>query len=159
MDLKNYPNLVILQTFSKAWGMAGVRLGMAFAQKMIIDVLNKIKYPYNVNLLTQKKVIESLENMERKDQWVSMILNERERLRRDLNNLPFVNKVFPSDANFLLIKVDEPRKIYNYLVEKKIIIRDRSKADLCAGCLRITVGTIEENNLLINTLKEYSPQL
>ena len=154
--LADHPNLVILQTFSKAWGVAAIRLGMAFASKEIIDVLSKIKYPYNVNLLTQEKALEFLENAQQKDDWVSVILKEKERLKKALQQNPLIKKIYPSDANFLLVVVDEPQKIYDLLVQKKLIIRDRSKVVMCEGCLRITVGTPEENDKLIETLKELS---
>ena len=152
--LREYPNLVILQTFSKAWGVAAIRLGMAFASPEIISVLSNIKYPYNVNILTQEKALELLENEEQKNEWVEVILKEKERLKEELKKNPLIKKIYPSDANFLLVVVDEPEKIYNYLVEQKLIIRDRSKVSMCEGCLRITVGTPEENDRLIEVLKE-----
>ena len=153
--LDSYPNLVILQTFSKAWGVAAIRLGMAFASKEIVSVLNKIKYPYNVNYLTQEKALELLEKEEQKNEWVDIILKEKERLKKALSENPLIKKIYPSDANFLLVVVDEPRKVYNALVEKNLIIRDRSKVAKCEGCLRITVGTPEENDRLIRALKDY----
>jgi histidinol-phosphate aminotransferase len=150
-----YKNLAVLQTFSKAWGLAGIRLGMAFALKEIIDVLNKIKYPYNINSLTLEKANETLANDKSKKIWIDQILKAKNHLIVELSNLPFVIKVYPSDANFLLVKVDSVKKIYNYLVDKKIIIRDRSNVSLCEGCLRITVGTEDENILLLDALKEF----
>ncbi|NPA37688.1 MAG: histidinol-phosphate transaminase [Chlorobi bacterium] len=152
--LEEYPNLVVLQTFSKAWGVAAIRLGMAFASEEIIAVLSKIKYPYNINILTQEKALELLENEKEKQKWVEQILAERERLVRELKKNPLVKNIYPSDANFILITVDEPEKIYNRLVEQGIIIRDRSKVAMCEGCLRITVGTQEENDKLIEELKK-----
>lgn len=149
-----YPNLVILQTFSKAWGMAGLRLGMAFAAAEIISVLNKIKYPYNLNILTQQKALELTENWKQTETWVEQIRKEREKLSSSLVQLPFVEKVYPSDSNFVLVKMRDARKIYEYLKEKGVIVRDRSKVLLCEDSLRITTGTPEENLLLINTLKE-----
>ena len=154
-SLAEFPNLVILQTFSKAWGMAGIRLGMAFADPFIIAVLNKIKYPYNINMLTMEIALKSLKSIQGKEQWVAAILQQREILARELKSFSFIVKVFPSDANFLLVKVDQPREIYQYLVSRKIIIRDRSNASLCDGCLRITVGTPDENARLTEALKEY----
>ncbi|MBN1598082.1 MAG: histidinol-phosphate transaminase [Bacteroidales bacterium] len=154
--LNNYPNLVILQTLSKAWGMAGIRMGMAFASREIIGVLNKIKYPYNVNILTQRKAIDHLNNEEEKNTWVSFILGQREYLRVLLNEFDFITEILPSDANFLMIRVKEPKKLLTYLLNKKIIVRDRSKVPLCEGCLRITVGTKEENNALIKALKDFN---
>lgn len=153
--LAQYPKLVILQTFSKAWGMAGIRLGMAFAKPEIIKILSKIKYPYNINILSQLKALELIENSEITSEWVQTLLNERKRLTSEVSKLPFVNKIYPSDANFILINTDEPKKIYNYLVDSRIIIRDRSSISLCAGCLRITVGSPDENNSLIDALKKY----
>ncbi len=153
--LINHPNLVILQTFSKAWGLASIRLGMAFAEKGIIDVLNKIKYPYNINLLTQKFVIDALDDYDKKTNWVETILNNREKLISELKTMPLIKRVFPTDANFFLIKVDDPIAVYNYLVDKKIIVRNRSNVTLCEGCLRVTVGTDEENKALINALKGF----
>ncbi len=153
--LPEYPNLIILQTFSKAWGMAGIRLGMAFAEQEIIATLNKIKYPYNINTLTITAAMKSLQNTKKKDRWVAEIIYQRSILRKELEKVPAVIRVFPSDANFLLMKVTQPREIYNYLVDNKIVVRDRSKVNLCEGCLRVTVGTAKENNRLINALLKY----
>ena len=154
-ELDKYPNLVILQTFSKAWGMAGIRLGMAFAAREIIQVLNKIKYPYNLNILTQQKALELLENKEQVDIWVKMLIEERGKMAKYLAKLPFVTKIYPSDANFLLVEMTNARIIYNYLVENGIIVRDRSKIHLCDNSLRITIGTMDEDNVLLQALKEY----
>lgn len=152
-SLKQYPNLVILQTFSKAWGMAGLRLGMAFADANIIEVLSRIKYPYNLSVLTQQKALELLSFEEKKSEWVKVLLVERSKLIRELGQFPFVIKIFPSDANFLLVKTYDPKGIYHYLTEEKIIVRDRSEIRLCDGCLRISVGSPEENSILISALK------
>jgi len=154
-ELLNYPNLVILQTLSKAWGLAGLRIGMAFASESIIDVFNKIKPPYNINTVSQQLAIEALDNIDQINAWIKETVKERDLLINELTKLPFVLKVYPSDANFILIKTNNPLTIYTYLVTKKIIIRDRSKIELCEGCLRITVGTKEENKNLISVLKEY----
>ncbi len=154
-ELKNHPNLIILQTFSKAWGMAGMRLGMAFASPEIIQVFNHIKYPYNINILTQKQALELTKSDEKKLNWVKELNLQKEELKNQLQELSLVQKIFPSDANFLLIKTDEPKAIYSYLVDKGIVIRDRSSVSLCEGCLRITVGTVEENKILIEALKKY----
>lgn len=154
-ELLNYPNLVILQTLSKAWGLAGLRVGMAFASEPIIDIFNRIKPPYNINIASQKLVLEALDNTDKINAWIKETVEERDRLSAELAMLPFIIKVYPSDANFILVKTNNPLAIYNYLVTKKIIIRDRSKVELCEGCLRITVGTKEENRKLIDTLKEY----
>ena len=154
-EIGKYPNLVILQTFSKAWGMAGIRLGMAFASIEIISVLNKIKYPYNINILTQKKALELLDNKEQVDIWVKKLIDEREKMVNYLTKFHFVSKIYPSDANFLLVSMTDARGIYNYLVDSGIIVRDRSKIHLCDNSLRITIGTMEEDNVLLQALKEY----
>ncbi len=154
-ELENCPNLIILQTFSKAWSMAGIRLGMAFASKEIIAVFNRIKYPYNVNILTQRAALKELENSQETIEKVKIILAERSNLINELNSISIIKKVFPSDANFLLVKVNDARQIYNYLLTKGIIVRDRSKVALCLGCLRITIGTPQENKILIKALQEY----
>ena len=153
-ELNKHENLVILQTFSKAWGMAGIRLGMAFASKEIINIFNKIKYPYNINMLTQQKALELIELEAEKNKWVELLISEREKLAEKIKPLPFVVEVFPSDANFLLVKMYDARGIYDYLVENGIIVRDRSKVVLCADSLRITVGSPEENEILLNTLND-----
>jgi histidinol-phosphate aminotransferase len=153
-QLETHPNLVILQTFSKAWGMAGIRLGMAFADSGIIGVLNRIKYPYNVNILTQKVALEHLINTESRDKWVRQILEQRKYLISGLGALSIVRNILPGDANFLMVKFADPGKVFDYLIKKKIIVRDRSKVTLCEGYLRITVGTPEENGMLMNALHE-----
>ncbi len=150
--LSQYSNLVILQTFSKAWGMAGLRLGMAFAAEQVIEVLSRIKYPYNLSILTQQKAIELLENEQQKTEWVSVILNERTKLIENIKKYPFVVKVYPTDANFVLVKTYDPKGIYQYLVDEKIIVRDRSSISLCEGCLRISIGSPEENATLLEAL-------
>ncbi len=152
--LSKYPNLVILQTFSKAWGLAGIRLGMAFGNKEIIDLLNKVKPPYNINQLTQKTALQALENQAQTQVYIKEILKERTNLIKALNDLKMVEKVYPTDANFILAQFKNPRKVYDFLVSKGIIVRDRSKVILCDDCLRITVGTKAENELLINELKK-----
>ena len=153
-ELNDFSNLVLLQTFSKAWGMAGIRLGMAFASAEIISVLNKIKYPYNLNILTQQKALELLEQDKQVEDWVQLLIEQRKEMVEQLNALPFVIRVHPSDANFLLVKMHDSRGIYDYLVEEGIIVRDRSKVHLCEGSLRITIGSEEENRILIETLKK-----
>ena len=132
--------------------MAGIRLGMAFARPDLIAILNKIKYPYNINILTQAKAMELLGNDGDMSQWVSVLVKERENLAAQLEGLSFVEKVWPSDANFLLVKVKNAREIYNYLVSKGIIVRDRSRILLCEESLRITVGSEEENTILLEAL-------
>lgn len=153
-ELKKYPNLVVLQTFSKAWGLAGLRLGMCFASNEIISILNKIKYPYNVNIRTQELALDALENAYRKDIWVDEILKEKDTLAAELNSLALVDKIFPSDANFFLVRVKDAQSVYQYLMDRGIIVRDRSRVNLCYNCLRITVGTPEENKKLIEALKQ-----
>ncbi len=150
--LDQYPNLVILQTFSKAWGMAGLRLGMAFAAPQIIEVLSRIKYPYNLSILTQQKGLELLSDQQRMVDWVDIILKERTKMIEVLKKYPFVIKVYPTDANFVLVKTHDPKGIYQYLVEEKIIVRDRSSISLCEGCLRISIGSPDENTTLIEAL-------
>ena len=152
-ELTEYPNLVVMQTFSKAWGLAALRLGMAFAARPVIDVLNKVKPPYNINQATQDIALEALKNIVQVNDWIKITVEEREKLSSDLTALPMVRKVYPSDANFILVEVEEALKTYNALVEQGIIIRDRSKVTLCEGCLRITIGTKKENETLLNALK------
>jgi histidinol-phosphate aminotransferase len=154
-ELTEYPNLVILQTLSKAWGMAGLRVGLAFASQQITDVFNKIKPPYNINAVSQQMAIKALSEVDKVNGWIREIVAEREELISELGKFDFILKIYPSDANFILVKVKDAKAIYNYLVENSIIIRDRSKVGLCEGCLRITVGTKEENNKLIEILKKY----
>lgn len=153
-ELKKYPNLVVLQTFSKAWGLAGLRLGMCFASEEVINILNKIKYPYNVNIRTQELAMDALDNAYRKDIWVEEILKERDWLTRELKALAIVEKIFPTDSNFLLVRVRDAQFTYQYLTDNRIIVRDRSRVNLCYNCLRITVGTPEENKRLIEVLKQ-----
>lgn len=151
--LTKYPNMIVLQTFSKAWGLASVRLGMAFANPEIIGYFNKVKYPYNINLLTQNFVENEIRQTDRKSGWVKMIVDERIKLFEKLASLPLVKKIYKSDANFILIKVDDANGIYNNLVRKGVIVRNRNNVSLCMGCLRITVGTPEENEILLKELK------
>ena len=153
--LSLYPNLVILQTFSKAWGNAAIRLGMAFASLEIISILNKIKYPYNINILTQKHVLTALKNPEQVKKWVEELLAERVVLIDSLQKLPLVQQIYPTDANFILVKVKDANATYQYLVDKSIVVRNRSTVTLCNDCLRITVGSHEENSVLIETLKKF----
>jgi histidinol-phosphate aminotransferase len=152
--LAAYPNLVILRTFSKAWALAGLRLGIAIASKEIIGVLTKIKYPYNINSITQRVALSALQNEKLKNEWVKEIIKERELLKSELQELKTVSKVFPSNANFLLVSFLDSNFIFSYLIEKKIIVRVRSNVPLCNGCLRITVGTPEENKTLLEALNQ-----
>lgn len=151
-ELENYPNIIVTQTLSKAVGLAGIRLGILYASKEIISVLNKIKPPYNVNQLTQNKAIEILKDYEKINATTQVLIKQKEVLKQVLENCSFVEKIYPSDANFILIKVDNATERYNQLVEKGIVIRNRTNDDLCENCLRITVGTEEENSKLIETL-------
>lgn len=150
--IEKYPNLIVLQTFSKAWGLAALRLGMAFAQKPIIDILCKIKYPYNINILTQNAVYEALTKVKEKDAMVNEILEGRKWLEKELPKITKVQKVYSSDANFILVKIDKAAEVYKILVDKGIVVRNRSNVKLCDDCLRITVGTEKENKELISTL-------
>ncbi len=152
--LDQHANLIVLQTFSKAWGMAAVRLGMAFASPEVIHFLNKVKYPYNINLLTQNFVSAEIDELERKNDWVDLILQQRTDLIAALTKIPIVKHVFPTDANFVLVQVEDANAVYHSLVDEKIIVRNRNTVSLCLGCLRITVGVPEENNLLISALKK-----
>lgn len=152
-ELTEYPNLVVLQTFSKAWGLAALRLGMAFASRPVIDILNKIKPPYNINQATQDIALEALKNIGQVNDWIKATVNERELLSTALAGLAKVKRVFPSDANFILVEIEDALAIYNALVEQGIIVRDRSKVTLCEGCLRITIGTPQENDTLVQALK------
>lgn len=158
-ELTEYPNLVVMQTLSKAWGLAALRVGMIFSSLPVIEVLNKIKPPYNVNQASQELAMEALNNIEQVNEWTKRLVNEREKLKGNLQKLSQVQFIYPSDSNFLLVKVNEPRKIYEALVDKGIIIRDRSNVILCEGCLRITVGTPEENEMLVNAMKELGNNL
>lgn len=154
-ELENYPNLIILQTLSKAWGLAGIRLGMAFSSPEIIRLMNNVKYPYNVNRLTLDFASSALDKEEQKNDWVQMILGERKTMAKKLKMFRFVQKLYPSDANFLLVKVKNAKQIYDFLVSEKIIVRDRSATELCEGTLRITIGTPEQNIKLNEALMEY----
>ena len=154
-DLAQYPNIVVLQTFSKAWGSAAIRLGMAFASEEIIALFNKIKYPYNINILTQQQAISVLQRKEEVAALVALLRQERARLADELLQLPLTEKIFPSQANFILARVVDATAIYNYLVGQGIIVRNRHSVSLCGNCLRITIGTPEENNTLLNAMKEY----
>ncbi len=155
-ELTEYPNLVILQTLSKAWGLAGLRLGMAFAGEPVINYLNKVKYPYNINTATQQLAIEALNNISSVNNWTKTTVEQKEWLKDELLKLSFTLTVYPSDANFILVKMTAARKIYEYLSEKGIVVRDRSTVILCDDCLRITIGIPEENKQLINVLKAYT---
>lgn len=154
-ELEKYPNLIVLQTFSKAWGCAAIRLGMAFASKEIVDIYNKVKYPYNVNLLTQQQAMEALEDPYEVDKWIKLLLQERRKLMENFRLLPICKKVYPTDANFFLAKMTDAQKIYDYLVKEGIIVRNRTRVTLCQDCLRITIGTKSENTELMAALRKY----
>lgn len=153
--LQEFPNLIVLNTMSKAWGCAALRLGMAFASKEIIDLFNKVKYPYNINLLTQQHIIEMLDEREDVEKWVTILLQERINLMQAFLELPICQQIYPSDANFFLAKVTDAKAIYDYLVSKGIIVRNRTCVRLCQGCLRITIGTKTENSELLGALRQY----
>lgn len=155
-ELSNFPNLVILQTFSKAWGLAAIRLGMAFASTEIIDLLNKIKSPYNLNILTIDFVLRQLDFLKEKNEAVDILIKERQLLMDYFKSFAFINKVNHSDANFILIQVDDAEGLYQFLVSKGIIVRNRSNMPLCKGGLRITVGTTLENNRLLTSMREWA---
>jgi len=154
-DLSHYPNLIVLNTFSKAWASAAIRLGMAFAQEPIIELFNKVKYPYNVNYLTQKRAIEVLDKRDEIDTWVNILMRERGQLIRAFSELPICKQVFHTDANFFLARMTDAQVIYDYLVERGIIVRNRTRIRLCKDCLRVTIGSREENRELLGALRQY----
>ena len=154
-ELSKYPNLIVLNTMSKAWGCAAIRLGMAFASEEIIHIFNKVKYPYNVNQLTQQQALEALKDPFEVDNWVKILLQERTRMMDAFTMLPICEKVYPTEANFFLAKMTDATKIYNYLVDRGIIVRNRHRVQLCQNCLRITIGTKTENAELIAALRQY----
>jgi histidinol-phosphate aminotransferase len=154
-ELAKYPNLIVLNTMSKAWGCAAIRLGMAFASEEIIGLFNKVKYPYNVNQLTQQQALEALKDPYEVDNWVKILLQERTRMMDAFKLLPICEKVYPTEANFFLAKMTDATKIYNYLVDKGIIVRNRHRVQLCMNCLRITIGTKTENSELIAALRQF----
>lgn len=153
-ELDRHPNMIVLNTFSKAWGCAAIRLGMAFASKDIISIFNKVKYPYNVNSLTQKQALEALKDPYEVDKWVKIILQERLRMIQAFKDLPICEKVYNTNANFFLAKMKDAQKTYDYLVDKGIIVRNRTRISLCGNCLRITIGTKSENQDLLAALRD-----
>ncbi len=154
--LSEYPNLVVLQTFSKAWGMAGIRLGMAFASPEIISMMNRVKYPYNINILTQRAALEQLSSPEKVEGWVKEIVSERSRMAESLAKIDICRTIFPSDANFLLVRFDNASEVYDFLSEWGVIVRNRSRITLCGNSLRLTIGTPQENDVLLSCLSEYA---
>lgn len=155
-DLAKYPNLVVMQTLSKAWGLAALRVGMAFASEDIIRVMNKIKPPYNINQASQELVLRALDEVGQVNDMIRVLVDERNRLAANLEQLTIVEKVYPSDANFLLVKINQAHQVYETLLTKGIVVRDRSNVTLCEGCLRITVGTENENNSLLQAIQSIS---
>lgn len=155
LDLGKYPNMIVLNTFSKAWGCASIRLGMAYASAEIIQLFNKVKYPYNVNLLTQEKALEVLSDITKIHQRINAIVESRNNLIDAFSQLPICSKVYPTDANFFLAKVCDANQIYNYLIDKGIVVRNRHNITLCNDCLRITIGSNEDNRLLLSALRQY----
>ena len=156
LELARHPNLIVLNTMSKAWASAAIRLGMAFASKEIIEIFNKVKYPYNVNLLSQEKAREILADKNDVEKWVTLLLTERTRLMEAFRQLPICKHVYPTDANFFLARMSDAQAIYDYLVDRGIIVRNRTRVQLCQNCLRITVGTRSENNELVGALRQYN---
>ena len=154
-ELENYPNLVVLQTFSKAYGLAGLRLGLLFGSIEIVEWLNKVKPPYNISQLTQNEAMIRIQDSELIRKQINYLLEERERITLEMQKIGNILKVYPSDSNFILIKVLDADKLYNYLIINKIIARNRTNQPLCANCIRITIGTIDENNLLLEKLIEF----
>jgi histidinol-phosphate aminotransferase len=154
-ELTEYANLVVMQTLSKAWGLAGLRIGMAFASEEIIEVMNKVKPPYNINEASQQLALQALQNTDLVNLWIKELLAERDKLVLKLKDMDFVLEIYPSDANFILVKTTDANGIYNFLVQHGIIVRNRTKVELCEGSLRITVGTPEENQKLLETLQLY----
>ena len=155
-ELADYPNLVVLQTLSKAWGLAGLRLGMAFASEAIVEVYNKVKPPYNISQAAQELVLKALEEVGQVNDMIRLLVELRERLRIALSALPVVLTVYPSDANFLLVKTKDARGLYGWLLAEGIVVRDRSRVELCEGCLRITVGTEQENAALVSAMSRFA---
>lgn len=154
-ELTEYPNLVVLQTFSKAWGLAGLRLGMAFASTAIIEVLNRVKPPYNINQSTQELTLKALEEVGQVNDMIRLLVDMRDALADVFSLMPTVQVVYPSDANFLLVKINDARKVYEFLLTKGIVLRDRSNVQLCNDCLRITVGSEQDNTILVEAMQDW----
>ena len=154
-ELTEYPNLIVMQTLSKAWGLAALRLGLCYASMDIIDIFNKVKPPYNVNDASQQLGLEALQDTATVNNWIKQVVEQKEILVKEMQHLSFVEKIYHSDANFILVKVNNANKLYDYLSGNEVIVRNRSKDVHCANCLRITIGTPDENEVLINLLKSY----
>ena len=155
LDLSKYPNLVVLNTMSKAWASAAIRLGMAFASPDVIGIFNKVKYPYNINLLTQQQAMKALSDTSDIERWLQMVLQERTNMMEAFRQLPICKELYPTDANFFLARVTDAQAIYNYLVDRGVIVRNRTRVQLCHNCLRITIGTRTENTELLGALRQY----
>lgn len=154
-ELTEYPNLIVMQTLSKAWGLAALRLGLCYASLDIIDLFNKVKPPYNVNEASQHLGLEALQDTETVNNWIKQVVSEKNLIINEMLQLPYVEKIYPSDANFILVKVKDANALYDYLSGKEVVVRNRNKDVNCKNCLRITIGTPEENTILINLLKSY----
>lgn len=155
-ELTEYPNLIVMQTLSKAWGLAALRLGLCYASMDIIDIFNKVKPPYNVNEASQQLGLEALQDTATVNAWTKQVVEERKNIEAQLQQLPFVEKIYPSDANFILVKVKDANHLYDYLSSNEVIVRNRNKDVNCSNCLRITIGTTEENKVLLNLLNTYN---
>lgn len=158
-EIGEHPNLVVLQTFSKAWGLAGLRVGLAFANAEIIRLFNKVKPPYNISQIAQEAILNALENQEEIEKTTAEIIDEREKLIDNLREITYVKKIYPTDANFVLVKVSDASEIYQRLLDEKIVVRNRNNVELCAGCLRITIGIPAENEKLMEALKKYEKSI
>ena len=158
-EIKNFPNLVVLRTFSKAWGLAGLRVGLAFANEAIITLFNNVKPPYNISSIAQDAILEALQNFETVENIIGKIILEREKMITNLAEISFVNTIYPSDANFVLVKTIDANSIYKFLLDETIVVRNRNSVELCEGCLRITIGTPEENAKLLESLKKYEKSI
>jgi histidinol-phosphate aminotransferase len=156
-ELTEYPNLIVMQTLSKAWGLAALRLGLCYASLDIIDLFNKVKPPYNINEASQQIALDALQNTQQINEWIKETVEQKEILIKELNNFSFVKTVYPSDANFILVKVDDADVLYQYLASNEIVVRNRSKEVGCENCLRISIGTPAENKNLLSALKKYAP--
>ncbi|MEP6846972.1 MAG: aminotransferase class I/II-fold pyridoxal phosphate-dependent enzyme, partial [Panacibacter sp.] len=157
-ELTEYANLIVMQTLSKAWGLAALRVGIGFASLDIIDLFNKVKPPYNINQASQELALQALAETNQVNDWIRVTVEERKKLRKQLTNYPFVKKIHASDANFVLVQVNKPNELWKYLTSNEVIVRNRSKEVLCEGCLRITIGTPEENQHLVALLNNYHEQ-
>ena len=156
-ELTEYANLIVMQTLSKAWGLAALRLGLCYASLDIIDLFNKVKPPYNINEASQEIALAALQNTEQVNNWIKEVVVQRQYLLTELSNFSFVKNIYPADANFILVKVDDADAIYGYLTANEIVVRNRSKEPGCENCLRISIGTPDENTNLLSVLKNYKP--